>query len=326
MEETKKTTTAWLMWVGSDSYEKIEDWASEAVALGISKRLPSAGVGKSLMTENTVIFVAHDEGHSTDCPACPGKLECPACRKRQGEIQRINTEIEQLAVPFGSVKRLMEIGPAGIKRSFRTRNERVCEIETEMATCALCRGKLTVEGATGGHVLLKSGTKMDYRQYNYWLHQPTKFDPTTVAEKHMCENCGGTGQIPDAQIFGLFVPETVEYIVKGDETEDELAKVAKFSAVPFASIKLETERKCGYRKAGGVYAVTSPIGTPEGAAVAKKLMDSGLVDSDGIELHGNFIRLLNPVKVSEKRFRGIKHFDPSAELDEEAAHILEALK
>jgi hypothetical protein len=52
---TKKTTkttaapapestikNAWLIWVGSEHYAGISDWSDEAIALGISKRLPNA--------------------------------------------------------------------------------------------------------------------------------------------------------------------------------------------------------------------------------------------------------------------------------------------
>lgn len=32
---------AWLIWVGSEHYKGITDWTDEAIALGISKRLPN---------------------------------------------------------------------------------------------------------------------------------------------------------------------------------------------------------------------------------------------------------------------------------------------
>lgn len=323
MEEKK--TNAWLIWVGAESYGKIEDWASEAVTQGISKRLPSVGAGKALMAENTVIFVAHDEGEYHSCKMCPGTIECPACRKRLTEIDRLNKELSALELPYESITHLLDTAPQSVKRSYKLRADKRSQIEIDMSNCEVCSGKLTVEDATGGHIVLLSGAKMDYRQYNYWLHQPTKFDPSTVAEKHMCEACGGTGMLPDAHIFGLFVPERIEYIVDGTESEDEMAKVRDFAKITTEMLVAEKDRKCGRRKPKGVYVVTSVEGTGAAKTVVDKLVESGAIEPDACEVNGSFIRFLSPVPVCEKRFRGIKHWTPSPDLEAQASDILEAL-
>lgn len=42
-----------------------------------------------------------------------------------------------------------------------------------------------------------------------------------------CEECLGTGRAPQPAIFTAFIPKAVEYVVKGDEPEEELERMVK---------------------------------------------------------------------------------------------------
>src|SRR5690606_29213560 len=134
-------------------------------------------------------------------------------------------------------------------------------------------------GGTGGYVELNDGTRWDYREYMYWRNQPKKWDfRTELKEAHMCEACGGFGTLPEGKVFGVFLPEKVEYILTGEETAEELEKLSAFALVGELALKAESERRCGRRKAGGVYA-TSAAGKPTKAArkLAKLLETKGKI-------------------------------------------------
>lgn len=302
--EVKGITSAWLIWVGSEFYKGIADWSDEAIALGISKRLPNASMARQLAAPGTVVFVAHDEGESHSCTKCVGACECPSCRKRISEMTALRNVIASMKAAFKGD--FVTEAPRGLKRFEEVRLRTIAELEAEMKACEECKGKGSIKAGTGGEVALKDGRVWDYRTYNYWLHQPKKFDPETmVAEVEMCETCGGKGDLPNAQIFGVFAPERVEYIARGDETKEELEALKGFRIVEKDVLKTEAKRKCGVRKAGGVYAVTSAEGA-DGDKLLQDAIKAGLVKPDGAEVHGSFIRFGRPVPVAEKRFRGLK--------------------
>lgn len=306
-KSTKSTSAinkAYLMWVGSEHYKDIAEWSDEAVSQGISKRLPNAAMGKALMEPGTVVFVAHDEGETTQCTHCSGNIECPDCRKRTVEMANLRAAIDSAKKRFAGDWETEATD--GMKRFESVREAKIDKLEQECEDCAACGGKGKLKGGTGGSVTLKDGRKWDYRTFNYWLHQPTKFHAESmVATKAMCEKCGGTGEMPEAKLFGVFAPQRVEYIMRGDETKDELAALKEFGLVRPEALKVEHKRKCGYRKPGGVYAVTDKVGTGVTDEMVKALRERG-VDTGAVDITGNFIKFAKPIKVDVKRFRGIK--------------------
>lgn len=303
-ESPKGITSAWLIWVGSEFYKGIADWSDEAIAQGISKRLPNAAMARQISAPGTVVFVAHDEGESHSCDKCVGWCECPSCRKCISEMTALRAVIDTMLAAFKG--EFPSEAPRSLVRFKEVRERTIAELEAQMKDCVDCKGKGKVRAGTGGKVVLTDGRVWDYRTYNYWLHQPKKFNPETmVSEIDICEECGGKGDLPNAKIFGVFAPERVEYIARGDETKEELKALKGFAIIKKTALKLEAKRKCGVRKAGGVYAVTSATGT-EGAKLLDDAIKAGLIKAGGAEVHGSFIRLGRPVPVGEKRFRGLK--------------------
>ena len=298
---------AWLIWVGSEHYKGITDWSDEAIALGISKRLPNAAMARSLSTPGTVVFIAHDEGETTECPACPGEIACPDCRKRVNEMAALRKSVASIVAGFKG--EFATEAPRALVRSKELRERDADALAKECDECKACSGKGKLKASTGGSVELVDGSVWDYRTYNYWLHQPKKFHvETSVANKEMCETCGGTGELPDAKIFGMFMPERIEYIATGDESAEELKTMKGFNIVKKEALKAESKRKCGTRKPGGVYVVTSAT-SAGGDALVEDAIKAGLVKKDGAEVHGNFVRFTRPVLVNSKRFRGLKKIE-----------------
>lgn len=323
-------TKAYLMWVGSEHYADIAEWSEEAIAMGVSKRLPNAAMARALMEPGTVVFTAHDEGETTDCAECGGAIECPDCRKRTVEMASLRGAIDS------AKKRFLGDWDAeatdGMKRFESVREAKITRLETECEDCSACGGKGKLTSGTGGHVVLKDGRQWDYRTYNYWLHQPAKFNAETmVATVAMCKACGGTGVRPEAKLFGLFVPTRCEYIVRGDETKEELKLLKDFGLVTPDALKVEGKRKCGYRKPGGFYAVTDKAAAPDKDArmALDGLVERGIIDStEAVDIAGNFVRFTAPVRVDVKRFRGIKQIPVSmvSEAVKAATLIREAME
>lgn len=299
-----KIENSYLMWIGSEHYDTIGDYSDEAIALGVSKRLPSPAVAREMVKPGTVVFVAHDEGETHDCPKCLGTIDCPDCRKRIVEMTALRAAVMKVRSRFED---FIAEAPRGQKRFVEIREEKINKLEDACSECETCEGAGQLAAGTGGKVVLRDGKTMDYRAFNYWLHQPSKFDPNKeVRSRHMCRHCGGTGTLPDAKVFGMFIPQDIEYILTGDESEKALESVKDFTKVDGASLKLEARRKCGYRKPGGVYVVTSTKGDKKRTrAAVKDLVERGLVSADSAEIHGAFVRFTCPIRIDAKRFRGI---------------------
>jgi len=308
---------SYLMWIGSADYSTVDDWVDEATEMGVSKRLPSITAGKAMLERGTVIFVAHDEGEHVTCEHCQGEVECPDCRKRSEQIANIQSEVAKLRAPFIDFD---SEAPAGKKRSVKLREDKITQINDAIADCAECAGEGTYTTGTGGHVVLNDGSVWDYRRYMYWRNQPKKWDYTTeVAETHMCEECGGFGHLPAGCVFGCFIPDRVEYILTGEETEEVRAEMGKVHLVTRTQLSTEQKRKCGYRHPGGTYVVTTKRGAPKTAEkVVADLVEAGIITPKGAEIQGSFIKFTNPVEIDEKRFRGIKRWHLSAALEVEA--------
>jgi hypothetical protein len=339
---TMEIKQSYLMWVGSEHYKSIEDWTGEAVTQGISKRLPNADVGQALTQEGTVIFVAHDEGEFHECSDCLGTIENPEKRKLKQALHNLNNEIADLAKQTNEIQDSInkgvcdaEGGQADIERIHKL-------IERRSKKALKLQGEVSgmpdqVEGGTGGQVHVSNGEglsteRWDYRKYNYWLHQPKRFNADNVLDKEMCETCGGTGRLPDAKVFGLFLPDAVEYILKAEDTEavkEQMEKDRGFQTVSESVVKLEKKRKCGIRHPGGVYVVTDVrkgTGPSKSAKeVVEQLVADEIISPEGIEINGSFVRFLNPIDVDVKRFRGIKRWSLDPRAEDEAEMILEAI-
>lgn len=324
--KTPVIQNSYLMWIGAEHYPTIEDWAKEAVTHGISKRLPGASVGHKLLEPGSVIFVAHDEGNYRECEQCTGIIECPECRKNSQEQFRIEAEISKFMKHYTDHDEFFAIAPRGAVRSVKIREAKLVALSENIHNCELCRGRGELEAGTGGMVSLSDGSVLDYRTYNYWIHQPDVFDSEKVEEKNMCEHCGGTGKLPEAKVFGMFIPQDVEYIVAGDEDEKTLEKVKEFTKVEKSLVVREVKRGCGYRRERGVYAVSSAKGDPKAAKkVLQELVEHGVINPEATEISGSFVRFVEPIEVDTKRFRGIKSWSLNVDVEEAAEDILEAM-
>src|SRR3954467_11925932 len=143
---------SYLMWIGSDHYATFDIWKKEAGELGVSKRLPGADVGRKLCEPGTVIFVAHDEGETHDCPDCTGTIACPECRITEQKIIGLEEEIADLLKPYGGDEDAFHASEDNSKRrSLRVRQENVAEFIDKKASCGLCYGNGEVDDVgTGG--------------------------------------------------------------------------------------------------------------------------------------------------------------------------------
>jgi len=358
---TTKIKTAYLMWIGKESYPTIQDWVDEALAQGVSKRLPNAAVAGPLTEDGSVVFVAHDEGVYHECPECTGTIDCPECRKREAEIARLDKEVAALlteriklndahheletirtmahnAGDDDNASKLEEQVKQARKlvdsntRKIGNREKKQEQLTEDMDNCADCNGTQKMTAGTGGNVTFHNGQSMDYRKYNYFLHQPKFWVPENlggIKDKEMCEHCGGTGRLPDGVVFGMFVPSAVEYILKpeDDDAIKEQMKDAKIRTVSAVQVATEAQRKCGVRHAGGVYVVTDT--TEDGSKpkeIVEELIAKGLIEPAGVDVKGNFVEFLAPVSIETKRFRGIKRWSLDPDAEDEAEMALDAME
>lgn len=315
--------TTYLMWIGSDNYTDINTWVKEVEELGVSKRLPNMSVASAIIDDDPVVFVAHDEGNWEDCDCCLGIVENPDWRKKTTQWENVNVELCALEDEKYALEAILENEPSNlveskrlvaVKRLISRRKATLVIIEDDMSSI-----DETIEGGTGGSVVVvdEEGDeeKIDYRKFDYWHHQPEKFQSMwTVKEKTICKACGGKGRMPVAMVFGLFVPTDVEYVLKDEDTK-EVEKEMKskgYGIVTTKQLAKEVPRKCGYRHKGGVYVVSSNNvdKRKQVKKLVKEMVSAGIVEPDGCEIKGNFIKFIKPVVVDNlKRFRGIKRWD-----------------
>ena len=57
-----------------------------------------------------------------------------------------------------------------------------------------------------------------------------------------CPECEGEGKVPVAAIFYLFRPERIEYVVKGDESDEDLERLEKRGIEPVKVIPVEDQQ------------------------------------------------------------------------------------
>lgn len=330
---TTEITNSYLMWIGKEHYPKISDWSAEALSVGISKRLPNDKIAEKLMEPGSVIFVAHDEGEYSECPECFGEIECPEARKLRTEIERLEDDIDDLqkqkkeslyryadGIIDAAEREAQQVHIAKLLKNRETRLEKLNGHVDAMPK--------TIEAGTGGTVQVE-GETWDYRKYNYWLHQPKKWNEDDHSiKKDQCETCGGTGRLPEGKVFGLFLPSAIEYILKADDNDTIKAEIEarKITTVSTVEVAAEAKRGCGKRKAGGYYVVTrTEDNDADAKAIVEKLVAEGKIDPEAVEINGNFVRFLAPVDIDCKRFRGIKRWSMDVDAAEEAEAILEAM-
>lgn len=316
----------YLMWIGSEHYSSIIDWTKEALEKGVSKRLPNDHVGRALLQPGTVVFVAHDEGKHAPCFECAGTVECPECRKNAEAVARETATVER----FLEEANTYEEGSKERKSCERRANnaqKRIEKHDDAQSNCELCLGSGSVEEGTGGNVVFENGEAWDYRKYMYYRNQPKKWTPATeggVAKMEMCQHCGGFGRLPEGKVFGLFVPEQVEYVDAGDEEKTKAMLDKGFTVIDASMLAAEAKRGCGVRKPGGVYATTTPDSESTSGAKAAEALK---LDNADIEAKGNFVAFTRSIDISgTKRFRGLARWDMPADVEEEAEMIAEAME
>jgi hypothetical protein len=300
---------SYLAWVGADHYETASEFIDEARKLGVSKRLPGLGMAGSLNASGTVIFLAHDDGEAFSCDACMGQVECSSCRSQSQLIAKWQEEADAVKKTYQG-----EPIPRGKARIIEIREMHIANARAAMKSCEVCDGTGSHECGTGGYVVRKDGSRMDYRAYNYWMRQPKKFDAEReIVERHMCEACGGIGKHPAGAVFGAFVP-SVEVVVNGREHEVVREKIEAFEQVSLSEVSKEPERNDGSSRRGGKrrpgYYAVARAGRPtkRAQALAAELVAQRAVRGD-CEVIGDIVLFAKPVRLSElKRFRGLKRW------------------
>lgn len=68
---------------------------------------------------------------------------------------------------------------------------------------------------------------------------PDAMDPdnTVIVPDEQCGRCHGDGQYKLPAIFHMFKPEAIEYVVKGDETEEDLERLVKRGLTPVKVVR-----------------------------------------------------------------------------------------
>lgn len=65
---------------------------------------------------------------------------------------------------------------------------------------------------------------------------------TLFEEAEECEACDGTGLVTEAAIFHGFLPERIEYVCRGDETPEELDRLAERG---FTLVRVQPDEEAG---------------------------------------------------------------------------------
>lgn len=312
---------AYLQWVGAAHYPTYQDYIDEALQLGVSKRIMNADTGKALLEPDTVVFLAHDNGEYHECPDCKDVIECPECRVRKQKFEKLGKRIEDLNKKYQGKENNRS------RKAVEKAREEMKALSDQNEFCKLCAGTNKVETGSGGKVEFNNGEVWDHRKYIYWRRQPKSFDVDDfggIKEIKVCDRCSGRGRIPDAKIFGLFIPSGIEYVLTdedSDKMKDEL-EANGFRTKTKVEIEVEARRGCGFRQPGAYYVVTEKSETQkkEMNEVVQELATKGVISPEAIKLKGNFAHFEKPIELEVKRFRGIKKMDMSlfVEIEEQA--------
>lgn len=341
---TPTTPKSYLMWIGAEHYPTIADFVNEAVERGISKRVATPEIAAKVAEPGTLVYLAHDEGARVDCPECQTEIENPEFRKAEQALAAANVTLENRIRDAKAAKAEADKAKGDSTVSDEDKAARTAASARAQKLADNARNKSiklsndldalpkTVKAGSGGHVILKDGTRWDYRRYMYWRNQPKKWDyKAEVAELHMCEHCGGFGQLPVGKVFGVFMPDAAEYLL-APEDRDELRKEMKdkgLETVEATVWSTEVKRGCGRRAVHGSYIVTKTTmgATPEQLdAALKELVAKGVIKPKDTKVDGSFAEFVAPVDIpGEKRFRGIKEWDPTPDAADEGEMIVDAI-
>ncbi len=287
MTEITRELNSFLMWVGAEHYPTIQDYVNEAKAQGVSKRLPNKVMAAKMQQPNTVVFLAHDEGRHEECWAC---LRAETCKKCDGT--------KLVKTPWGPQE------------------------------CKACFGAGKAMVGTGG-TLEVDGKVWTQRQWMGAMRRGVgKFNPKDhqIEKDSVCPECGGFGWMPCGKVFGMFVPQQLEYILRDSDTEKVRAdmEAAGFVIKTTTEVHAELRRGCGKRQPGGVYAVTKTgLDESKVQGYIKALVDAGKIDPANVDAKGFFVEFLTPIEISgEKRFRGMKRWDLPANAARQELNML----
>ncbi len=286
---------AWLMWVGESHYKTFDDFATEALSQGVSKRVPNVMIARELLSPGSVVFLAHDDGVKDPCPECMETFACPDC-----------TRVAD--APAGQILR-----GRGSKR--------------RAVDCARCRGEGQVTEGTGGTVYVNR-RRVTFKSYVGKLRHGLIGDDDKIRIATQCEACSATGSTPRGRIRGLFVPQGSEYILRTADRAIAIGKLveAEIGIVSPGALLREPMRECGRRQRGGFYVVTQPGGSARRSrAAVDDLVARGIVKPGAVEVHGAFATFVRPVPTAVKRFRGIKEIVLTGSAKAQARHILQAM-
>jgi len=192
--------------------------------------------------------------------------------------------------------------------------------EGERIDCPDCYNE-KLEECTGGWALV-DGEKITYREYMS-LHKRKKISDVTRIETLRCETCSGLGRLPHGRIFGFFIASGVEYILDPQDGAHVRKKMERegVKTITLKQTSSEPKRGCGYRQPGGVYLMTSPANKEDEAKVheiVRELSKQGLIDPKHVNVNGRLARFGMPIEIpGEKRFRGVKRWEPSPEVQAE---------
>jgi len=188
--------------------------------------------------------------------------------------------------------------------------------------CKRCKGLGSIEEGSGGHALI-DGECWTYRRYSALRRvSRSKFWEVThqIGEVTYCKICGGRGWISRGGVFGAFLPDRVEYILRPKEKPKRRVWLAAKSihTIPAATAMAEKPR-AGKRQriAGSFFAVTTPqqLGhsTPAIVNLVCDLIEMGDLESGTVSYYGSFVRFLDPIPRVGKQFRGLKRFELDGE-------------
>lgn len=327
---------SYLMWIGKEHYPTIADYVNEVTKAGVSKRVATPEIAANLAQPGTMVYLAHDEGERKDCPHCLREIENPERRKAQQALQNAERELDNRKrdrdAAQATFDKAEDEGKAAAEAVLHRAQKLVNNSQQKVVklTTVAEETPSTVQTGSGGTVELKDGQVWDYRKYMYWRNQPKKWSMDNVKEAKMCQHCGGFGTLPVGRVFGVFMPSDAEYILKpedGAKVQQEM-KDKGIVTVTSEVVKAEAKRGCGYRHAGGSYVVTrTSEATPEQLLeTVTKLTEAGLIKPENTRVTGSFVEFIAPVSIEgEKRFRGVKVWDPTPEAADEGEMVADAM-
>ena len=259
-------TTNILMWVGASDYPTVTSFVREASKLGVSKRVARGQVPVGVKPGRSLLFLAHDEAVRVTCASCGGR-----------GVEKGKLRIELLK----KKGRLWE--PV-----YKPSGKGAVEIRQTVATAKKFRD---VRDST----FRRSGRKQKWR---------------SVPGQKLCPECRGRGERPDGRIFGFCVVERLELMfdcasaaTEYRERRETLKKRDRVPVTCVSGVGDEPRRRCGYRRVGAHYLVSTrqeALENAQGLAVCLGI---------GFKAQGTLVVFPVPVAYPKARFRASKVVD-----------------